>query len=53
MSKEISVTIPGATNPIQVELSASSSGMRPIKNLMNEIENIYSELILPHIDPRW
>ena len=53
MSKEISVTIPGATNPLQVELCASSSGMRPINNLMNEIEDIYSELILPHIDPRW
>ena len=53
MSKEVTVTIPGATNPIHVELSATSSDKKSIKNLMDDIEGIYNEVILPYTKDKW
>ena len=53
MSKEVTVTIPGATNPIHVELSALSSDKVSIKNLMDDIDGIYNEIISPHIKDKW
>lgn len=53
MNKEITVTIPGATNPIHVELSALSSEKMSIKNLMDDIDGIYNEIISPYIKDKW
>ena len=53
MSKEVTVTIPGATNPLHAELNSASSDKKSINYLMKDIEGIYDEIILPYARGKW
>ena len=53
MNEEITVTIPGATNPFQVELSTASSDKKSINYLMGDIKGIYDEIISPYAENKW
>ena len=53
MRKEITVTIPGATSPLHVELNSASSDKKSINYLMEDIEGIYNEIVLPYAEGKW
>ena len=51
--KEITVVIPGAINKSQVDLNTNVSDLPDIDPIMNDIKNIYDEIIKSDVHHRW
>ncbi|GIH08009.1 oxidoreductase [Rhizocola hellebori] len=50
----VSVVIPGARNPAQAEANAAAAALAPLdKATLDEVNEIYDELIRPQIHHRW
>jgi aryl-alcohol dehydrogenase-like predicted oxidoreductase len=54
MHEEVSVVIPGAKRPSQVEDNAQASDLPPLSDsVMNKVEDIYNQYIKPDVHQRW
>jgi len=54
MHPEVSVVIPGAKNPDQAASNARAADLPPLSEAdMEQVEQVYSELIAPHVHQRW
>ncbi|WP_234571096.1 aldo/keto reductase [Rhodohalobacter sp. 614A] len=54
MRDEVSVGIPGASSDKHVKSNCDASETPPIADeIMSEIDNIYEEMIKPHVHQRW
>jgi aryl-alcohol dehydrogenase-like predicted oxidoreductase len=50
----VTVTIPGARNPEQARANAAAADLAPLPaETLNEVKNIYDELIRPQVHNRW
>lgn len=50
---EVTVVIPGAKNSDQAQLNTKASDQHSIENLMNQIQEIYTNIIKPDVHHRW
>lgn len=54
MHPEVSVVIPGAKNPNQATSNAAAADLpAPSDEDMEEVEQVYADLIAPHVHQRW
>jgi aryl-alcohol dehydrogenase-like predicted oxidoreductase len=54
MHPEVSVVIPGAKNPDQATSNASAADLSPLSETdMERVEEVYTDLIAPHVHHRW
>jgi aryl-alcohol dehydrogenase-like predicted oxidoreductase len=54
MHPEVSVVIPGAKNPDQAISNAGAANLAPLPEAdMEQVEQVYSDLIAPHVHQRW
>jgi aryl-alcohol dehydrogenase-like predicted oxidoreductase len=54
MHPEVSVVIPGAKNPDQATANTGAADLPPLPDAdMEQIEQVYADLIAPHVHQRW
>jgi aryl-alcohol dehydrogenase-like predicted oxidoreductase len=54
MHPEVSVTIPGAKNPDQATSNTGAADLPPLSEAdMERVEQVYADLIAPHVHHRW
>ena len=53
MHKEVTVVIPGAKNKAQVEKNFQASDKADISEIISNINQVYEDLIEPHVKDRW
>ncbi len=54
MRDEVSVVIPGASSDKHVKSNCDASETPPIPDgIMDKIDEIYEEMIKPHVHQRW
>jgi len=54
MHPEVSVVIPGAKNPDQATSNAAAADLPPLLEAdMERVEQVYAEMIAPHVHQRW
>lgn len=54
MHPEVSAVIPGAKNPEQATSNAAAADLPPLPEAdMERVEQVYAELIAPHVHQRW
>lgn len=54
MHPEVSVVIPGAKNPEQATANAKAADLPPLSEKdMEQVEQVYNDLVAPHVHQRW
>lgn len=54
MHPEVSDVIPGAKNPNQATSNAGAADLPPLPDAdMEQVEQVYTDLIAPHVHQRW
>jgi aryl-alcohol dehydrogenase-like predicted oxidoreductase len=50
---EVTVVIPGAKNSNQAQLNTKASDKDTIENIMEQIKEVYNNIIMPEVHHRW